>query len=305
MRHFKQSPKQQLESDFGCTGTANIKPTHRSWWNPTLATHLYSLTSSAEHKLLFFWFVTMQPFNYPELAGVLPLFPHFRFVASEKLESWDFLQISLACHLQGELKQRLHLSCILYGSTRRTCILFYRSVRVHTIVYDPPSDSPRCAEGKADKRFDICVTVPFIGKWAHNEHNLEAGSSACLEIVNIKLASFCKNEARFMYSSHEILIKCVPCAQSGTQTCLSLSWQGCSPSLLIRPPPAAFVLCPSYTSLFFSSPAFLRCSYLSQYHKESSSRSQVFWKEGHQKRSRWPWFSSWKGNNFMRLSIVA
>lgn len=61
-------------------------------------THLYSLTSSAEHKLLFFWFLTTQPFNYPELAGVLPLFPlsHFRFGASEKLKSWDFLQISLA-----------------------------------------------------------------------------------------------------------------------------------------------------------------------------------------------------------------
>lgn len=127
---------------------------------------LNSLTCSAEHKLLFFWFVTTQPFNYPELAGVLPLFPlsHFRFVASEKLKSWDFLQISLACHLQGELKQRLHLSYILYCATHRTCILFYRSERVHTIVYYLLSASPCCAEGKADKRFDICVTVPFIGK---------------------------------------------------------------------------------------------------------------------------------------------
>lgn len=120
------------------------------------------------------------------------------------LKSW-----SLVCHLQGE--HRSHIWEFYNAATNRTGIIFFfppTVTFVHRSLVFTFSFSVLC-RGKANKRFDICVTVPIIRKWAHNEHSLEAGSSACLEIVNIKLATYCKNASRFMYSSCQILIKCL------------------------------------------------------------------------------------------------
>lgn len=118
------------------TRNANIKPNDISWWT-TSATHiLWSLTSGVEHKLLFS-FITTLPSNYPELAGELLLLPlsHFRSVAAEKSKSWDFLQISLACHLQGELKQRTphssHIWEFYNAATNRTSFFSFFVPSLH------------------------------------------------------------------------------------------------------------------------------------------------------------------------------
>lgn len=101
-----QRLKQHLETVFGLTRTASIKP------------------NLVEHKLL--------PSNYPELVGVFLLFTlsYVRFVTAKK--SWDFLQIILACNLQGE--HRSHIWEFYNAVTNRAGIFFPPLLLSYTIV---------------------------------------------------------------------------------------------------------------------------------------------------------------------------